>query len=427
MLIRFRASNFRSLRDEQELSMVAAFPEARKNLIHLQELELELVRVAGIYGANAAGKSNILEALLFMKTAVRDSHREWPPEGPIPREPFVFDIETLTAASIFEVDFAIDGILYQYGFSLDSERILEEWLHAYPQKHKQTWFKRHHNSFTFSRHLRGNNKTIEQLTRKNSLFLSAAAQNNHQGLAPIHLWLTGKLEFYRNNDLFARSQYRSNKLLADERFRSKLLNYLRLADLGIEGIGIHQEALSDEARGLTTDLLKIVRPESNIQELLPEDFRILQPELQHRTTTGSAPLNFNRESSGTQAWFSLLFPILNALDKGSVLFIDELDTSLHPKLAKEAIRFFQNPETNPNNAQLIFNTHDTTLLGNLLGDPSLQRDQVWLTEKDEKGATHIYPLTDFKPRKLENVERGYLQGRYGAVPFIGQLMVGEDD
>ena len=241
MLIRFRASNFRSLRDEQELSMVAAFPEARKDLIHLKELELDLVRVAGIYGANAAGKSNILEALLFLKNAVRDSHREWPPEGPIPREPFLLDVETLTAASTFEIDFAMDGILYQYGFSLNSERILEEWLHAYPQKHKQIWFSRHQDSFTFSRHLRGNNKTIEQLTRKNSLFLSAAAQNNHQGLAPIHLWLTGKLDFYRNNDFYARGRQMSSRLLVDEHFRSNLLNYLRLADLGIEDIGVHQE------------------------------------------------------------------------------------------------------------------------------------------------------------------------------------------
>ncbi|MEO6193274.1 MAG: AAA family ATPase, partial [Thermoanaerobaculia bacterium] len=326
MLIRFRASNFRSLRDEQELSMVAAFPEARKDLIHLKELELDLVRVAGIYGANAAGKSNLLEALLFMKTAVKDSHREWPPAGPIPREPFLFDVDTLTAASTFKIDFAMDGILYQYGFSLNSERILEEWLHAYPQKHKQIWFNRHHDSFTFSRHLKGNNKTIEQLTRKNSLFLSAAAQNNHQGLAPIHLWLTGKIEFYRNNDLFARSQQRSGNFLADEHFKSKLLKYLRLADLGIEDIGVRKEIPPEGTKDLATALLRFTGPGSNIKEFLSEDFRIVLPELQHRTKTGRAPLNFNRESSGTQAWFSLLFPILNTLDKGSVLFIDELDT-----------------------------------------------------------------------------------------------------
>ena len=402
--------------------MVAAFPEARKDLIHLKGLELDLVRVAGIYGANAAGKSNLLEALLFMKTAVKDSHREWPPEGPIPREPFLFDLETLTAPSTFEIDFTIDGVLYQYGFSLDSERILEEWLHAYPQKHKQIWFSRHQDSFTFSRYLKGNNKTIEQLTRKNSLFLSAAAQNNHQGLAPIHLWFTGKLDFYRNNDFSTRSQQMSSNFLVDEQFRSKLLNYLRLADLGIEDIGVHQEVPTGE--DWATIAMQMM---SNIPTFLSEDLRIFRPELQHRTKKGRAPLDFNRESRGTQAWFFLLFPILNTLNKGSALFIDELDTSLHPKLAKEAIWFFQNPETNPNNAQLIFNTHDTTLLGNLLGDPSLQRDQIWLTEKDEEGATHIYPLTDFKPRKLENVERGYLQGRYGAVPFIGQLAVSEDD
>ena len=124
--------------------------------------------------------------------------------------------------------------------------------------------------------------------------------------------------------------------------------------------------------------------------------------------------------------FSLALPILEVLHEGGVLIIDELERSLHPSLARDLVRFFNDPRTNPRNAQIIFTTHDTNLLGTTIGEPALRRDQVWLTEKDTEGATVLYPLTDYKPRKAENLERGYLQGRYGAIPFLGDfLAVGE--
>jgi AAA15 family ATPase/GTPase len=149
-------------------------------------------------------------------------------------------------------------------------------------------------------------------------------------------------------------------------------------------------------------------------------------EFKHQSAEGPVGLSLNQQSRGTQAWFSLAGPILGTLDLGSLLCIDELDASLHPYLAREVIRLFQDPKKNPNDAQLLFNTHDTTLLGNLLGEPGLHRDQIWFVEKDQEGASHLYPLTDFKPRKFENVERGYLQGRYGAIPFIEPAAIEED-
>jgi AAA15 family ATPase/GTPase len=127
------------------------------------------------------------------------------------------------------------------------------------------------------------------------------------------------------------------------------------------------------------------------------------------------------ESNGTQKLFQLALPVLLALREGSVLVVDELESSLHPSLAQEIVILFNNPSKNPNNAQLIFSTHDTNLLGTILGEPVLRRDQVWLTEKDPEGGTVLYPLTDYKPRKSENLERGYLQGRYGAIPFLGKF------
>lgn len=132
-------------------------------------------------------------------------------------------------------------------------------------------------------------------------------------------------------------------------------------------------------------------------------------------------LTLENESKGTQTLFDMGRNLIFVLEYGGALVVDELEASLHPKLALEIVKQFNNPLTNPKNAQLIFTTHDTNLLGNDAGEPVLRRDQVWLTEKDKEGATTLYPLTDYKPRKAENVERGYLQGRYGAIPYLGNF------
>jgi len=147
-------------------------------------------------------------------------------------------------------------------------------------------------------------------------------------------------------------------------------------------------------------------------------------EFKHKTNSkdANAWLPFEQESKGTQILFSIGVPVLETLERGGVLLIDELEASLHPAIGRHIVRLFNDPKTNPRNAQLIFTTHDTNLLGTTLGEPVLRRDQVWLTEKDDEGATVLYPLTDFKPRKAENIERGYLQGRYGAVPFLGDFV-----
>lgn len=127
------------------------------------------------------------------------------------------------------------------------------------------------------------------------------------------------------------------------------------------------------------------------------------------------------ESKGTLTLFNLAPAVLSVLWTGGILVVDELEASLHPLLGLHIVRQFNDPARNPRNAQLLFTTHDTNLLGTTLGEPALRRDQIWLTEKDKEGASRIYPLTDYKPRKEENLERGYLQGRYGAIPFLGEL------
>jgi len=431
VLIRFRVSNFRSIKDEQELSMVASsLAGTPESLVHLQAEGLDLVRIAAIYGANAAGKSNVLNALRFMSAAVVRSHRGWEPGAPVPREPFLLDAACRKAASTFEADFLLDQVRYRYGFSLGSERILEEWLYSYPNRRKRLWFRRDAKAeepFEFGKSLRGNNRTIASLTRENSLFLSAAAENNHEMLLPIRSWFASRIVFSTQANVLTTA-----RLLTDR--KPLVLDLLKLADLGIADIEPKELPTDQVAR--IEKLIAVLKDSTGAsEEELLEGLGLPNlggsVELTHSSSEVPAGISLplEMESEGTRTWLSLTGPLLAVLETGSVLCVDELDRSLHPRLALEVVRIFEDPVRNPKNAQLIFNTHDTALLGNLLGGAGLRRDEVWFVEKDTAGGTHLYPLTDFKPRRDENLERGYLQGRYGAIPFIASapFAVAEDD
>jgi hypothetical protein len=412
MLIRFRVENHRSIRDEQELSLVASpLSEHPESLVHTERYDLDLLRVAAVYGANASGKSTVFDALGFMQRAVVESHRQWAPDGGIPRTPFSLDAEATAAPSLFAADLLIDGVRYEYGFVVDSERVVEEWLFAYPKGRRQEWFTRdssRDHEFAFSRMLEGENRAISSLTRSNSLFLSAAAQNNHTMLGPIYRWFYSQILV-----LDERSRARHEKAVLQfcmqDWMREAVQELLASADLGITGMEMIEDDPSNSAS----------RPDiRGDNPLLHLYFPRLAAGVQflHRTTStgGEVALPFDQESQGTKAMFLLAGLIVVTLRSGSLLVVDELDRSLHPHMALNIAAMFNNPSTNPNNAQLIFNTHDTHLLDTSV----LRRDQIWFTEKGDDGASRLFPLTDFRARKYENLERGYLQGRYGAVPSV---------
>ena len=406
MLLRMAATNFRSLRDEQELSLVAsqlAGPEGA--LLPTSGVREQALRVAAIYGANASGKTNVLRALHFIWRAVVESQTSWKPEQPIPRQPFRLAGDLRSTPSTFELDILLGGTRFQYGFSLDDERVLQEWLFAFPSARRQLWFRRSGSEFSFGKHLSGENRTIERVTRPNSLFLSAAAQNNHEQLTPIYRWFASRLVFVTDDREVIRQA--TIQMCADPARRSRVEEFLRAADLGLVNIEVSEREVPTSTRKILVALR-----DSGIS--IPA--RIPDVGFYHRCEhDSSVRLSMSSESDGTLALFELLGPVITALDTGGILVIDELDSSLHPLLALEVVRMFNSATRNPHGAQLIFNTHDT----NLLDLDVLRRDQIWFTEKDKCGATHLYPLTDFRPRKHENLQRGYLQGRYGAVPFLG--------
>jgi hypothetical protein len=422
-LIEFRTQNHRSLRDEQVLSLVAA-SEGHPGLIHPEGLSETLLPVAAIYGANASGKSNVLDALAFMAKAVAFSQRTWQPDLGIPRHPHLLlttDDESLP--SMFAVQMMVSGVRYEFGFAVTDDAVVEEWLNAWPSGRKQEWYSRDGRSFDFGRNLSGENKAIEALTRPNSLFLSAAAQNNHPQLTPIYQWFSKRLRVLgfsgsTSTDLRLRGAFRwweqfSEKnltlpnILPDlDRRRGQVRSLLTSSDLGIEDFMVEEDR-SPGSRGHQGDT-NPRRPQLTFAH-------------ENKANQMRVWFELEQESTGTQVLVSILPHLLHILEEGGLLAIDELN-SLHPTLALAIVRLFQDPAKTPRGAQLLFNTHESTLLGNLLSDPPpLRRDQVWLTEKDRDGATHLYPLTDFSPRPTENLQRGYLQGRYGAIPFIGAL------
>jgi hypothetical protein len=395
MLLRFRATNFRSFRAEQTLSMVAGpFKDHAESVFHPSGVVEGVLPVAAIYGANASGKTNVLFALRFMRDAVKNSHARWEPDQPIPLEPFAGESGQ---PATFAADFLLSGVRYQYGFSMSPAAVLEEWMFAYPSGKKQTWFAREKDKpISFSAKMLGDNRTIEGLTRPNSLFLSAAAQNNHEALSPVFGWFSRSLSFVLGGR--SRISQRTISVCEDTESRNRAAQLLSLADLGIESLHV-------------VDWVRVARSLRKEQPAEGEGKEVL---FFHQIGNSVQPFHASQESKGTVAFLSLLAPVLAAIDTGGLVCIDELDHSLHPLLAIEVIRLFSDPKRNPKGAQLIFNTHDT----NLLSADLLRRDQIWFTEKGRDGASQLYPLTDFKPRREENLETGYLQGRYGAIPFL---------
>jgi len=409
MLLRFRVANHRSIRDEHELSLIGTeFNEgtAREIPLTSKGRSLTMLPVLGVFGANASGKSNLLSAFGFMKEAVRSSFADWAKApGVVPREPFKLDPACRARTTLFEVDLLLgpDPIRHTYGFELSDERVEAEWLHAYPHGKRNVWFDREAgradegaDEFVFKgTGFKGRREDLVALTRPNALFLSAGATLNDPQLSTVHRWFVENLWLVTPAaDIAARTGWTQRLLTEHKRsadYRDRITRLLSVADLGLTGIEVDHDS-RDGGR---------VR-------------------LRHRAPDGGeVSMDFlTEESLGTHAWFAFLGPLLTVLDTGATLLVDELDSSLHPTLAAEVVRLFQDLGSNPRGAQLIFTTHDATLLGNAVLDRPLDRDQVWITMKRRSGETELYALTDAKPRKEENLELGYLRGRYGGIPRI---------
>lgn len=429
MIIDFSVKNFRSFRARQSISFVAnnreeGLPEAiiDPKLAGAEFAKIRLLKGLVIYGANAAGKTNTLKALGYLAHMVEDSATDLDEGDATGVEPFRFAPNTPDEPSEFVLRFIVEGVRYHFALVLNKERILYESLSAFPKGREQVWYERswddEDEAYSWeparsTEYKRDHNRV--KYTRANALYLSTAVKFNDEQLRPIYLWFKDQICMLRLNADFPPLSpgFTAKQLMKDANKRAEVTRLLQHADLGILSAKASEHQF--QADDLPDDM-----PDEFVKQLI--DKKHIKISLGHRGHEGREySLEWEDESSGTQKFFALTGPWLDILENGYIAGLDEIESSMHPLMVHALLRLVFSEKTNPKGAQLVFTTHNPLLLDTGL----IRRDQVWFADKDDEGSTYLYPLTDYKPRKKESLVRGYMAGRYGAVPFIPEGLMGE--
>ncbi|NCR19336.1 MAG: ATP-binding protein [Microcystis aeruginosa LL13-03] len=420
MLIEFSVGNYRSFKDVVTLSMVAADEatsndELDKNNVFKVNQNFSLLKSAAIYGANASGKSNLILALYFMQSFVINSSKLQITDK-INLEKFRLSSETEDKPSFFKIVFHLDNKIYEYSFEVTQERVISEGLSCTPKTRKTNIFSREKDKIKYSKSLL-KGKDVKDLTKKNTLFLSIAAQFNDPLAGKILLWFS-RLKIISGSQFENLRQLSLDYLSREPNLKNEIVFLIKKLDLSIKDMSI------EVGRTSLDNFHKDIPDRVKNKEFRLDNYIYNSIETYHEKydlegrIIGLESFQMNKhESRGTQKIFALLAPVLSALKKSEVLIIDELDSLLHPLMAIAIIGLFNSKITNPKNAQLIFATHDVNLLSNQL----FRRDQIWFTEKNRQEATDLYSLVEFDIDNNASFEQDYIQGRYGAIPFIGDL------
>ncbi len=402
MLIQFSFKNFKSFKDETTLDMTASSIKEHLDKV-IDKDNNKYLKVTAIYGANASGKSNVIEAFSHMKKIILDSFTEEAKWQNIPLKKFKFDEISKKSTSTFEVFFKYNNETYQYGFELDNYSIKEEWLYKEKKiKYKkfELVFARQNNEFELSKELKIYNEMLNGLSEK-TLILSFLANIKIEDIKNTYEWFKEtkvlNLEtFYTKDNLseFLPKELLEGNLSAKKNFN----NFLSDIDVGIKDIKI--EEINSKEKNKYNIFSVHLNNDNNEKEYLP----------------------ISEESDGTLKMISLYSDIEKCINKGGTIFIDELDAKLHPLLTKYLIQKFHNKITNPNNAQLIYTTHDVINLKKEI----FRRDEVWFVEKNSKNESYLYSLVEYKNdnTKIRNdasYNKDYLLGKYGALPLLKEF------
>lgn len=420
MLIGFSVRNYKSFKETVTLSMVASsITEEEKeldtnNIFEINRRNLKLLKTAAIYGANASGKSNLIAAINFMKWFVLNSSKETQVSDAIDIEAFRLSTETEKEPSFFEIVFLLEDKTFRYGFEVNAREVVSEWLFQADDSEEKMLFERDFDNYILDDFPEG--QGISDKTRSNALFLSVVTQFNGKISGKIWLWFSKTLQVISG---LQDTQYRKETLESFENAgqRHNIIEFIKKLDLSI------------------LDIARVNTPVFSISDNTAKyggSYSSLYPNSEIKTTVHTSHPKYDadgkqtsmelfdmekHESEGTNKLFALAGILLDTLRTGKILLIDELDARLHPLITRELICLFNSNETNPHNAQLIFTTHDT----NLLSSKTFRKDQIWFTEKDNKGATDLYSLVEYKVGKNASFERDYMIGKYGAIPFIGNF------
>jgi len=425
MILQFSIKNYRTFKERAVLSFIASNYDKNtrenENIYYNEKFGLRLLKSAVVYGANASGKSKLFDAIVFMKHYIINSSKETQKGDKIDVHPFRLNTETENKPSEFEIIFIHKDIQYRYGFEATKNNVVSEWLFYKPKTKEIELFYRDNNNFDTHARNFSKGKTVikEGLVRDNALLLSVAAQFNDKTSINILDWFK-KLKTLSGLNESGYQGYTMRKT-GDPIHKAKILDLLKAADLGIKDIKLQKLDINKLPKDLPKEIKdKIIR---EINEKNTEYISDVLTSHKKYDANGRPIDNVNfslddDESSGTRKYFALTGPILDVIENGYTLVIDELDSKLHPNLVSKIVSLFNSKELNPKNAQLIFNTHDT----NLLSAGLFRRDQIWFTDKNKYGEAKLYSLADFKSdevKKNESFEDNYIRGKYGAVPFLG--------
>jgi len=426
MLLQFSVKNYKTFKDEVKLSLAASNydKEAREeeNVFSDPKFGLRLLKSVVVYGANASGKTKLIEAFNFMRYFVINSFTDFQQTIPIDVQPFLLSTETEDKPSEFEVVFIHEDILYRYGFVVTQKQVVSEWLYYKPKTKEVELFYREENNFEVHKTAFAKGKIVAHkgLVQSKALFISVAAQFNEKIAIDVQKWFLST-KFLSGLHEMGYQMFTINKVQKSE-YKHKILQLLKAADIGIDDIEIKEDMLESPTKPYRIPRRNMAS-KTIIQRnaAFSEVWTFTKHKKYNHKKQAVSSIYFDldeEESSGTRKFFALIGPILDVLENGSVLFADELDAKLHPNLMYKIVSLFNSKEFNTKNAQLIFNTHDT----NLLSSGLLRRDQIWFIDKNKYGEAKLYSLADFKSvevRKNENIAQKYLIGKYGAVPFLG--------
>lgn len=407
MLIRFSFKNFKSFKNENCLDMEAtSLKEHEYNVAKVDNGEY--LKVSAIYGANASGKTNVLQAFDYMKKRILvsdDSKKNSPIDEEnvysfmINNDPIALEVEIL----------AKNNKIYKYGFELVKDNIISEWLYEKRVNKFYSIFEREKNNV---KNIRNNKITMLANIDERTLFLNIYSKidRNNEDFSNVYDWFVNSTYLDLGNPNFERfiNNRVSLKILSDENYKKELLKFIKTFDSGIEGIKT------------TPDSIEAVKSNNGIIDI----------EVIHKGENGDLKaLPFYLESNGTRKMFHLFDFFMDALKNGMVLFVDELDAKLHPLLTRYIINLFHNSDTNKGNGQLIYSTHDTVNLNK----ETFRRDEIWFAEKDKDGISEIYALSDYileddknagkKVRNDATYNKDYLTGRYGAIPVLEEFEI----
>ena len=402
MILEFSVKNFLSFKEKVTFSMIAnSNKELNDNYVEIGGNKV--LKSAAIYGANASGKSNLFKILTLVVLMLRSSNSV-DINAKLPLIPFKLDKGSVNKPSEFEIKFILDETRYVYGFIADKDKIYDEYLYYYPNGRETKIFDRTNiNEYSYTQKDEKILREIEAKNAQNKFFLATATNRNFDKTKAAYNFLTNGIGTCNNLEILKNMAYKMYETNPDY-LKDFAIDFLQKADFNIEDYQISQIDVPGEFLTAIPEFITKTLPDK------PKAYQVL---FKHKNSDNY--LSIDEESLGTQMIFAFIPFLADSLKNKKVLIIDELDKSLHPFLVQYIVEIFNDAEINKNGSQLIFNTHDT----NLLDLNILRRDQIWFTEKNsETGESDLYSLSDFSVRKQENVEKGYMLGRYGAVPFI---------